>query len=295
MNSQHIKHPFHALLIATFALCSFAHGQAFVKFPRTSFTMGDPNGVGFVNETQHTVTVNKFFMATTETTYGDWKTVYTWAIANGYTFDRVGRSKGGKHPVHTVSWFDVVKWCNAKSEKMGRVPCYRVGSEVYKTGRKIPSCNWQVNGFRLPTEAEWERASRAGLIGKNFPWDNDITHAQANYYSDSRYSYDTSPTRGYQPLAMVGAIPYTCPVGTFPSYGGLKDMAGNVDEWCWDRFGTYPTASVVNPRGPKSGAYRVLRGGSWATYASFCRASYRNINLPASVSNTAGFRVARSF
>ena len=266
-----------AVLFPAFALCSLAHGQTFVKFAKGSFTMGDPNGVGFATETRREVTLNSFFLATTETTFSDWRTVRTWALSNGYTFDNPGNTKGPKHPVHSVNWFDVLKWCNAKSQMNGRVPCYKLGAEVFKTGRTIPSCDWRANGYRLPTEAEWERAARAGLSGNNFPWGNDITHAQANFFSDSRFFFDTSTTRGYHSLYNVGKVPYTNPVGSFPSYGKLKDMAGNVDEWCWDRFGVYTDAPVINPRGAPNGNYRVFRGGSWATYANFCRASYRNI------------------
>lgn len=295
MNLQHFKQALRALVISNIALCCIAHGQIFVKFPAGKFTIGDPNAVGAAYETQHTVTLSQFYLCTTETTGSDWKIVYTWALTHGYTFDHVGKAKGGKYPVQVVSWYDALKWCNAKSEMVGRVPCYRLGADVYKIGNKLPLCDWKVNGFRLPSESEWERAARAGLTGKNFPWDNNITHVQANYYSDSRYSYDTSLTRGFQPLGIVGVLPYTTPVGSFPSYGGLKDMAGNVDEWCWDRFGTYPTGAVTNPRGASSGTYRVTRGGSWASYANVCRSSYRNINLPTAVYNTLGFRMARSF
>ena len=294
MNLQHSKHPFRALIISTFALCSIVQAQSFVEFPAGQFTMGDPNAVGFSSETQRTVKLSKFYLSTTEVTLAEWKTTYTWAIAHGYTFSRPGKGKGNTHPIQTVSWYDAVKWCNAMSEMTGRVPCYRIGAAVYKAGNKASSCDWMVNGFRLPTEAEWERAARAGLSGQNFPWGNNITHTDANYYSDSRYPYDTSLTRGFNPLFKLKAVPYTSPVGSFPSVGGLKDMAGNVDEWCWDRFGTYTTAPVTNPRGAKSGTYRVTRGGGWATYANFCRSSYRNINLPTAALNTLGFRVARS-
>lgn len=295
MNLQFNKLIVRALLFSAVSLCELAHGQAFVKFPKSPFTMGDPNGVGFSTETRRVATVNTFFLAATETTFSDWKTVHAWAINNGYTFDNVGKAKGMKHPVHSVNWHDVLKWCNAKSQMKGRVPCYKFGTEVYKTGRRTPSCDWKANGFRLPTEAEWEKAARAGLSGANFPWGNEIIHAQANFFSDARYSFDISPTRGYHPSFKVGNVPYTNTVGSFPSYGKLKDMAGNVDEWCWDRFGIYSDMPVNNPRGATTGDYRVYRGGSWATYATFCRASYRNITLPSDIYNTLGFRVARSF
>jgi formylglycine-generating enzyme required for sulfatase activity len=284
-------------LFSSAVLCPAAQAQSFVKIPAGKFTMGDPTGVvGHDDETLHTLTLSAFYLATTETTYAEWKTVYTWALDHGYTFENGGDGRGAKHPVQRVSWYDVVKWCNAKSEKNGRIPCYRVGADVYRTGNKNPSCNWKVNGYRLPTESEWEKAARGKLAGQNFSWGDTITHSLANYNS-TFLRYDVSPTRGYHPTYGAGLFPYTSPVGSFVANGyGLYDMVGNVREWCWDRYATYPLSPVFNPRGGASGSFRVYRGGSSLTDASECRAADRGKGgfFQFTFSPDLGFRLARS-
>jgi len=162
-------------------------------------------------------------------------------------------------------------------------------------------CNWSADGYRLPTDAEWEKAARGGLSGNNFPWGDTASHSQSNYAvlsidgQTNYYSYDVSPTRGYHPTYGTGSIPYTAPVGSFAPNGyGLYDMAGNVWEWCWDWYGVYSTASQTNPRGPASGSYRVMRGGGWAGSVEGCRVAYREGIDPSYDLNIVGFRPARS-
>ena len=229
----------------------------------------------------------------------------TWALANGYTFDNYGQVKRANHPVILVSWRDVIKWCNARSQKEGLVPCYYTNEArtiVYKTG-EVDLTNdqvlWTANGYRLPTEAEWEKAARGGLDGKRFPWGDTITHSLANYYSSSEDAYDTSPTRLYHPLYTSGNIPYTSPVGSFaPNRYGLYDMTGNVWEWCWDWYGgtIYASAATHDPRGPSWGLIRVTRGGSWKDdFINNCRVALRGSAWysPSYRGSDGGFRPAR--
>jgi formylglycine-generating enzyme len=167
-------------------------------------------------------------------------------------------------------------------------------SQVIKGGQLIPYVKWDAKGYRLPTEAEWEKAGRGGLIGKRFPWGNTISHSQANYFSSSDYSYDVSPTRGFHPDYAVEPWPYTSPVGSFAPNGyGLYDMAGNIWEWCWDWDGPYNSSSQTDPRGATSGTWRIIRGGCWydASLGWNCRVSDRFSEWPvAGASYFIGFR-----
>jgi formylglycine-generating enzyme required for sulfatase activity len=260
--------------------------------PSGRFTMGDSlDG----SEEPHPVEVSSFYLAQRPVTSAEWSEVRTWASSRGYSDLAAGEGKAGNHPVVGVTWWDVVKWCNARSERDGLTPCYTSGGNVFKTGTVVPSVSWSANGYRLPTEAEWEKAARGGLSGKRFPWGDTITHAQANYFSDAALPYDQSPTRGYHPQWGTGAQPWSSPVGTYGANAyGLTDMAGNVWQWCWDWFGPYDLEAATDPRGASQGSDRIFRGGGWGNSASLCRSAFRGYYPPTYRSNAIGFRVARS-
>jgi formylglycine-generating enzyme required for sulfatase activity len=214
-------------------------------------------------------------MDTTEISKAKWDEIYTWAITNGYSFDHSGSGKASNHPVHYVNWYDCAKWCNARSQKEGRTPCYTVSGNVYKTGQSAPDCNFSANGYRLPTNTELEYAARGGLNSKRFPWGDTITHSQANYNSASGFSYDISSTRFYHPDYATGDYPYTSPSGAFAANGyGLYDMAGNVWAWCND----------------SSGSFRSIRGGGWNSGADGARCRAGHWDNPGSAYDNLGFR-----
>ncbi len=277
-----------------------------VLIPAGSFTMGDCMGDGYPDELPlHTAYVSAFYMDQYLVTSNLWLSVRAWSGENGYGYDNVGSGKASNHPVQTVNWGDVVKWCNARSQMEGLTPCYYTNSGltvVYKTGRVTPYVNWSANGYRLPTEVEWEKAARGGARGHRFPWsDTDtIQHSRANYYSDSGNAYDTSPTRGYHPAFGDGVLPYTSPVGYFgPNGYGLYDMAGNLGQWCWDSYdgSWYSNTGAIqsDTRGPALNpyGYRVLRGGAWYSQADYSRCAYRIPYDPKRALNTIGFRCVR--
>jgi formylglycine-generating enzyme required for sulfatase activity len=265
--------------------------------PAGSFTMGDSLD-NITNAPPVTVSVGAFYMGKYEVTKALWDEVRTWGLANGYTDLAAGAGKDTNHPVQSISWFDMVKWCNARSEKEGLTPVYTVSSAVMKTGTTGPVANWSANGYRLPTAAEWEKAARGGVSGKRFPWGTDtISHSRANYYASSSYSYDSSGSvNNFHPTYATGSYPYTSPVGAFAANGyGLYDMAGNVWEWCWDWYGGTYANGATDPRGAASGTSRVGRGGSWNFSANYCRVASRdNGSYPTGSGFDVGFRVARS-
>ncbi len=241
-----------------------------VYIPAGAFQVGDAMTEGDTDELPvHIVYVSGFFVDKFEVSRELWLDVYTWAIANGYGLDSRGLWRGANHPVSGIPWYDAVKWCNARSEKERLTPCYYTDASqttVYRSGKlniSNASVKWEVDGYRLPTETEWEKGVRGGLNGKRFPWGNTITHSQANYSSIWLYSYDISPTRGCHPTYGC----FTSPVGSFAANGyGLYDMAGNVREWGWDSYdSTYygqPSATGDDPRGPATAmSRRVNRGG----------------------------------
>jgi formylglycine-generating enzyme required for sulfatase activity len=273
--------------------------------PAGSFTMGDSLDGDSSALPLHTVYISAFYMDKYDVTEALWQQVFNWATNHGYSFDYPGSvpgsayssySKGPNYPVVIVDWYDCVKWCNARSEMAGKTPAYYTSAAqtvVYRTGQvnvDNSSVKWN-SGYRLATEAEWEKAARGGLSGQRFPWGNTINESQANYYAyPSSYAYDVNSYSGYNTNFNTGNI-YTSPVNYFAPNGyGLYDMAGNVWQWCWDWYGSYGSASQTDPRGAASGSYRVNRGGGWHLNALDCRTANRNLNSPANNDIDIGFR-----
>jgi formylglycine-generating enzyme required for sulfatase activity len=172
------------------------------------------------------------------------------------TDERPGTARGDRLPVEGVSWWDAVRFCNALSRREGLTPAYRLDAEPAERVEWDES----ADGYRLPTEAEWEHACRAGTTGPRYGPLDDIAWYGAN--SEGR-------------IHPVG--------GKLPNDWGLYDMLGNAWDWCWDVY----DAEVY-------GTYRVLRGGGWADEHWSCRASVRRRSHPTFRIDDVGFRVARS-
>lgn len=283
-NGEPMEHLFNAGTRGFFRIDTAPTGFAFI--PQGSFEMGDSFNEGNSGERPvHTVFVSSFYMETKEVTVRKWNEVRDWGRENGYHDLPREFGKDEDHAVHSIFWQDAMKWCNARSEMEGLTPCYYADFDLTLVHRDDwltvyhEKVNWEANGYRLPTEAEWEKAARGGLKGKRFPNGDTLGHLWANYYSDRRFFYDTSLTFGWHPASSQADVPYTVPTGSLlPNHYGLYDMSGGVWEWCWDAFKDdyYAESELVDPKGPyKVWESKVLRGGSWTKNAFEARCSNR--------------------
>ena len=219
----------------------------------------------------HKVTLSKpFYIGKFEVTNAQWKAL-------------MGTEKsefnGQNLPVEKVTWYDCIEFCNKLSEKHGLTKCYK------KNGKDV-QCDWLANGWRLPTEAEWEYACKAGTT--------------TDFYSGNLTNDKCTPLDIN--LDMIG---FYCgnsnsspkPVGKkAPNAYGIYDMSGNVLEWCWDFWGDYPYTEIIDPKGSSKSSARVLRGGSCNYYANGCRSSYREkYNYMNESGSSVGFRICRNY
>jgi formylglycine-generating enzyme required for sulfatase activity len=177
---------------------------------------------------------------------------------------------------------DAIEYCNWRSLKEDL-------KQVYQISTNHVTADWSKNGYRLPTEAEWEYAAREG--GKTIRFGNGKSIAdpqEINFDGRKLFQKDYSIVGFFRAKTVeVGSL--TC-----PNEMGLHDMSGNVWEWCWDWYGEYSRKPQINPKGPDEGPFHVYRGGSWDVDASFTRVSYRPESLPAIDFFNIGFRIARS-
>jgi formylglycine-generating enzyme required for sulfatase activity len=235
-------------------------GMTFVLIPSGTFTMGSPTNEPHrgSSEVPHQVTISKpFYMQTTEVTVKQWHSIMGRRML-------VFQQGADNMPVTRVSWFDCMKFIK-RLNKLGQ------------------------GKYRLPTEAEWEYAARAGT-STAYSWGNTINCEKAMYGNNSLK--DDVCQLYYRSIGLQ--IDQPAPVKTYnPNPWGLYDMHGNVWEWCMDWYGDYKKNTVIDPTGPKSGNMRIRRGGSWFKYGYSCRSANRSFGHPATRYKTTGFRLVR--
>jgi formylglycine-generating enzyme required for sulfatase activity len=266
--------------------------------PPPPYKMGSPADEPGREESEplHTVWFERdFALKTTEVTWAEWNTALK--SAEDYEFTDIspgcngqGGGEDDRHPVLGITWWDAIKWCNLASRIHGKTPVYFTHPSfnpnfLLKSG--TPSeihVNWAANGYRLPTEAEWEFACRPGSSKRAF-------------HTGSIKEIDVKPVDRF--LNMAGWYAGNSGGGTHPAGGkepnslGLYDMHGNAAEWCWDRAGPLGPADAFDPRGAEHGEARIIRGGSWLDPARHCRAAARGSRNASALPNpSVGFRPA---
>lgn len=252
--------------------------ENFILINGGSFEMGSPESEAWrgSDEVQHTVTVSDFYISRYELTQEEYTEI---------TGSNPSNFSGGRLPVENISWLEAVSYCNARSEQEGRTPVYIIDGQTINWDRS-------ANGYRLPTEAEWEYACRGGT-STPFNTETSISADEANYYGHYPYmieenyfsqgNLDTHPGEYRETTVEVGSFS--------PNNYGLYDMHGNVGEWVWDYYDSYDTGEQTNPVGPDSGTLRVYRGGGWNDFAKNMRSAYRATLAPDKGSFNIGVRL----
>jgi formylglycine-generating enzyme len=260
--------------------------QGFIYVPGGTFTMGDTRGVGYSDELPtHTVTLNSFYMGRYEVTQAEYSQYMQPGASLTSTF-----GLGDNYPAYYVSWYAILKYCNLRSMAEGLTPVYTIsGSTNPANWGAVPNsnnatwnaaiCNWSANGYRLPTEAEWEYAARGATNNPDYLYAGSDDFNAVAWYDGNNTHNGSNPVGGKAPNGL-----------------GLYDMSGNLWEWCWDWWSSsyYSVSPVNNPTGPASGSYRLLRGGGWYGYAGYCRVTYRYYSYPYSSRFSSGFRIVRA-
>ena len=285
---------------------NFSHISLVTFKSNLTYIIGEDSQSFTAERTLQPFSINKY-----ETTYGLWYQTRIAAEPLGYYFENPGQpGSHGKRaapvteenacqPVTMINWYDAIVWCNALSELKGRTPCYTYEGAVLKDSGDTAACDlcecdWEADGFRLPSESEWEYAARRDK--KTFQKGN-LVSGQTDSDSEEGLLYAwTFENASSSHTVGTAGVPFDPESVTEPATGnankaGLYDMSGNLLEFCWDWFAEYKPDS---PYGPSVGYDRVSRGGSWATFTMFYYAGDRYYFDPNEKYNYFGFRIACS-
>jgi sulfatase modifying factor 1 len=263
--------------------------------------------------------ISNFSIGKYEVTYELWYAVHNWALSNGYIFANPGiegndgtegavPTTAKYEPVTFISWRDAIVWCNAYSEMSGLTPCYTYSSSVIKnstdgnaTACDNAVCDWSANGYRLPTEGEWQyAASNKGITPYNY------ASGATTYYNDNTNGSGQPGKSANDTVAVYGyywdgsnwvstGVAKTANTGIKTANAlWINDMSGNVWEWCWDWYGSYPSGAQTDWTQPVSGSFRTKRGGSWYENAGNLQVGARLSSSPHMTLSSTGFRVART-
>jgi len=253
-------------------------------FVPVTFRMGNTMNEreGWVDESpvHGVVFAYDFFISSTELTF---EAYGKFCADTGVPFPGDSGWGRGNRPIINVSWYDAIAYCNWLSSRDGYARAYDDSGTLLDRNGRVATDVSQVEGWRLPTEAEWEYAARGGS--------SDIRNGiegEEKIYAGS----DTLEEVGWY---SGNADKQSHPVGEkAPNEYGIYDLSGNVWEWCHDRYGPYPGVAAVNPIGPETGDMRAIRGGAWSLAAPSARIANRNYASPVRASNDLGFRIART-
>lgn len=255
--------------------------EGFVRIIGGEFLMGSPDTEAWrsEDETQHTVTVSDFYISAYEVTQAEYQAVMG---------ENPSNFSGGNLPVENVTWYDAAAYCNARSEQEGLTPAYTIDGKTVSWDRS-------ADGYRLPTETEWEYACRAGTETP-FNTETSISAEEANYWGHYPYMIEDNYFDQGNLETQPGVYrETTVDVGSFsPNAYGLYDMHGNVGEWVWDYYGDYPTDPQTDPTGPETGTRRVNRGGGWNDFAKNLRSAYRAAAPAENGAYNIGIRLVRN-
>lgn len=234
------------------------------------FRMGSDHGWND-EKPVHIVTLTGFYISKYELTQKEWVEI----MGSNPSYN-----KGDNLPVEWITWYDAVDYCNKRSILEGLTPCYSIDGDTNPSSWESGTveCDWGANGFRLPTEAEWEYAARGGNMGSNWNYSGDNNIDEVAWYSGNSGNKTHS----------VGKKKY--------NELEIYDMSGNVSEWCWDWYDCsyYSSSPPDNPTGPNSGVARVKRGGGYDNYKDLCTVSVRHFSNPANCFGNIGLRLCRS-